>query len=146
MPHYLLRVEAVNLFANLIDDTDDLSTRRGGGLLALNAVGQINDHIGSTETLSGGHWGVHRAVHVRCGGHSAPPGIDAPMARDALDRYMLPFSLVKGKVLDAFCELRPNDPKVREWLGRTSGGANRDYDPERGRVRFGKQKGTATTR
>ncbi len=37
MPRYLLRVEAVNL-GHIIDDTDDLSTRRGGGLLALFAV------------------------------------------------------------------------------------------------------------
>ena len=34
MPEYLLRVDGVN-FANVIDDTDNLSTRRGGGLMVL---------------------------------------------------------------------------------------------------------------
>ena len=40
MPQYFLRVEGVNL-ANVLDDTDDLSTRRGGGLMLLNAVRQM---------------------------------------------------------------------------------------------------------
>ncbi|HYH63675.1 MAG TPA: hypothetical protein VD866_03160 [Urbifossiella sp.] len=40
MPQYVLRVEGVN-HANVIDDTDDLSTRRGGGLMLLYAVRQL---------------------------------------------------------------------------------------------------------
>ncbi len=40
MPGYFLRVEAVNL-ASVLDDTDDLSTRRGGGLMLLNAVKEL---------------------------------------------------------------------------------------------------------
>ena len=61
------------------------------------------------------------------------PGIDAPIARDGRNRPMLPFSLVKGKIRDAFRDLRPaDDPQVAEWLG--SGSA--DYQPERGRLRF----------
>ncbi|MDR3636734.1 MAG: hypothetical protein P4L84_23220 [Isosphaeraceae bacterium] len=40
MTQFLLRVEAVNL-VNVIDDTDDLSTRRGGGLMILNAATQM---------------------------------------------------------------------------------------------------------
>ena len=40
MPQFLLRVEGVNL-ANVIDDTDNISTRRGGGLMVLNAAGQL---------------------------------------------------------------------------------------------------------
>lgn len=40
MTTHLLRVEAVNL-GEFIDDTDELSTRRGGGLLALYSVRQL---------------------------------------------------------------------------------------------------------
>ncbi len=40
MPQYYLRVEGVNL-GNVLDDTDDLSTRRGGGLMLLNAAEQL---------------------------------------------------------------------------------------------------------
>ena len=40
MPKYLLRVEGVNQ-ASVIEDTDDLSTRRGGGLMILNAARQL---------------------------------------------------------------------------------------------------------
>ncbi len=71
------------------------------------------------------------------GGQSPPPGIDAPMARDGCGRFMLPFSLIKGKVLDAFRELRPGDPDVADWLGKPSRDANDDYAPDRGRLRFG---------
>ena len=60
------------------------------------------------------------------------------MARDGCGQFMLPFSLVKGKVVDAFRELRPKgDPEVRDWLGQSSGDANDDYAPDRGRLRFG---------
>ena len=47
MPEYVLRVEGVN-FADVIDDTDDLSTRRGGGLLVLNASAQLLETVGAT--------------------------------------------------------------------------------------------------
>lgn len=80
------------------------------------------------------------------GGQSPAPGIDAPMARDGCGRFMLPFSLIKGKVLDAFRELKPNDPAVADWLGRASGDANGDYDPDRGRLRFGDFATTQTGR
>ena len=69
------------------------------------------------------------------GGESPPPGIDAPIARDARGRFMLPFSLIKGKVLDAFRDLKPNDPKIHGWLGK--GSHEGSWEPERGRVRFG---------
>jgi len=82
------------------------------------------------------------------GGQSPAPGIDAPMARDGCGRFLLPFSLIKGKVVDTFRELRPGDPDVADWLGKPSGDANRDYEPDRGRLRFGdfttKQVGTQT--
>ena len=71
------------------------------------------------------------------GGQSPAPGIDAPMARDGCGRFMLPFSLIKGKVVDALRDLRPGDPDVADWLGKASGDANRDYEPDRGRLRFG---------
>jgi len=62
------------------------------------------------------------------------PGIDAPVARDAFGRVMLPYSLVKGKILDAFRDLRPNDPTIMNWIGVPSDeGA---YEPERGRLSF----------
>jgi hypothetical protein len=39
---YLLRVEGVNL-ANVIDDTDQLSVRRGGGLMVLNVATELKE-------------------------------------------------------------------------------------------------------
>ncbi|MBN9119964.1 MAG: hypothetical protein J0I06_12510 [Planctomycetes bacterium] len=82
------------------------------------------------------------------GGQTAEPGIDAPLARDALGRAMLPYSLVKGKVLDAFHDLgRGNHPDVHRWLGKPS--ADGGEDPDRGRLRFSdfvtEQPGTNTT-
>ncbi len=71
------------------------------------------------------------------GGQSPAPGIDAPMARDGCGRFLLPFSLIKGKVVDALRDLRPGDADVADWLGKPSGDANRDYEPDRGRLRFG---------
>lgn len=44
MPTYLLRIEGVNL-RSVIWDTDDLSTRRGGGLLLLDAVKQFAETV-----------------------------------------------------------------------------------------------------
>lgn len=44
MSEFLLRVEGVNL-VNVIDDTDDLSTRRGGGLMILNAAAQLPETL-----------------------------------------------------------------------------------------------------
>ena len=41
------------------------------------------------------------------GGMMAEPGIDAPLARDGFRRPMLPFSLIKGKIRDAFRALLP---------------------------------------
>jgi hypothetical protein len=86
---------------------------------------------------------------LTCGGEMSDPGIDAPMARDWLGRFMLPFSLVKGKVLDALTEIKstefephmqlqrffPKNGQLGDWLGRPSAGGS--YDPERGRLRFG---------
>lgn len=77
-------------------------------------------------------------------GGSSQPGIDAPAARDAHGRVMLPFSLVKGKVLDALRELYPNDPQVIDWFGKAS--AQGQWEPERGRVRFGDFHTTQTGR
>lgn len=42
--NYLLRVEGVN-HSNIIDDTDQLSVRRGGGLMLLNAVVELNGSL-----------------------------------------------------------------------------------------------------
>ncbi|MEX1027908.1 MAG: RAMP superfamily CRISPR-associated protein [Candidatus Paceibacterota bacterium] len=83
------------------------------------------------------------------GGEMSEPGIDAPLARDRFGRYMLPFSLIKGKVVDAIRELResdfqfdadwnryfPKDSQLADWLGLVS--TKGSYDPERGRIRFG---------
>jgi len=46
VPRYSLRVEGVNL-GNVLDDTDDLSTRRGGGLMLLNAAAQFHGMLES---------------------------------------------------------------------------------------------------
>jgi hypothetical protein len=63
----------------------------------------------------------------------AEPGIDAPMARDSMGNFVLPYSLVKGKILDTLRDLRPAD-FVSRWLGQPS--ADGGYDPDRGRLRF----------
>jgi hypothetical protein len=61
------------------------------------------------------------------------PGIDAPIARAGRKRPMLPFSLIKGKIRDAFRTLRTaTDAQVADWLGAEALG----YQPERGRLRF----------
>ncbi len=60
MPHYVLRVEGVN-HAAVIDDTDDLSTRRGGGLMLLYAVHQLADqlpHLSLTPVSTGASIGL----------------------------------------------------------------------------------------
>ncbi|MFO0869069.1 MAG: hypothetical protein U0935_08945 [Pirellulales bacterium] len=53
MARYLLRVEGVN-HANIIDDTDQLSVRRGGGLMLLNLASQLKEllpkHLGARLT------------------------------------------------------------------------------------------------
>jgi hypothetical protein len=67
------------------------------------------------------------------GNEPAEPGIDAPMARDTLGNFILPYSLVKGKILDALRDLRPPE-FVSSWLGQKS--AEGGYDPDRGRLRF----------
>lgn len=64
---------------------------------------------------------------------AAAPGIDAAVARNHEGIVMLPYSLVKGKILDAFREL-PTNPATLRWLGAPS--AHRDFDPERGRLSF----------
>lgn len=94
------------------------------------------------------------------GGEMCEPGIDASLARDGRGRYMLPFSLIKGKVLDALREMCPgdfeNDPAQRrygpksklfiDWFGQEP--RDGTYDPERGRLRFSDfhtdQTGTAS--
>jgi len=86
------------------------------------------------------------------GNDATEPGNDAPMARDAFGRFMLPYSLIKGKILDAFRDLRSDgfenytdpktgrkkyriiDPELGAWLGREPEGGN--LEPERGRLRF----------
>lgn len=68
------------------------------------------------------------------GGEMSEPGIDAPMARDHLGRFMLPFSLVKGKVRDALCDLGIEARRISEWLGQPS--HDGQFDPERGLLRF----------
>ncbi|MFO0869068.1 MAG: hypothetical protein U0935_08940 [Pirellulales bacterium] len=82
------------------------------------------------------------------GGETAAPGIDSPMSRDRHGRWMLPFSLVKGKVLDAITQLKtsdfalnqrlqrylPQNDELREWLGIPS--EEGTFDPERGRWHF----------
>lgn len=55
---FLLRVEGVNL-ANVIDDTDQLSTRRGGGLMILNAATQLRESL--AEDLQ------HRLIEIATG-------------------------------------------------------------------------------
>ena len=71
------------------------------------------------------------------GGHMAAPGVDAAVARDGFERPMLPYSLVKGKVRDALVDLDWDAGRIAEWFGVGSDEANKSFDPERGRLRFG---------
>lgn len=72
-------------------------------------------------------------------GSGGEPGIDAPMARNAKGQFMLPFSLIKGKVLDALRDLPDNwlTKNQKGWLGVESGDKAGNWEPERGRLRFG---------
>lgn len=53
MPTYFLRMEAVNISA-VIQDTTDLSTIRGGGLMLLHAVNMIDQEFTSLQAISTG--------------------------------------------------------------------------------------------
>lgn len=53
MTTYFLRMEGVNL-ANVVGDTQDLSTIRGGGLLLLDAIKEADQIIPGLEALSSG--------------------------------------------------------------------------------------------
>lgn len=70
---------------------------------------------------------------LTAGGEMTEPGIDAPMARDRYGRFMLPFSLIKGKLLDAMTDLGHHQSYSHEWLGMESA---RGEEPERGRLWF----------
>ncbi len=50
MQNYYLRIEAVNL-ANFIEDTEQLSIIRGGGLLLLRAMHEIEDKFERKDEL-----------------------------------------------------------------------------------------------
>ena len=69
---------------------------------------------------------------LTAGDEAASPGLDVAMARDRFGRYMLPFSLIKGKVRDALCELGNRNADI--WLG--SRNQDGEFEPERGRLRF----------
>ena len=90
---------------------------------------------------------------LTAGGEMSDPGIDAPLARDRFGRFMLPFSLIKGKVLDAVSDFRqgafhhdsdvkrffPDDRKLIDWLGLPSKGdqeSGKSLDPDRGLLHF----------
>lgn len=53
MPKYLLKMEAVNL-SSFIEDTQDLSTSRGGSLLLLNSTKRINEHFPKLKKIQTG--------------------------------------------------------------------------------------------
>jgi hypothetical protein len=75
---------------------------------------------------------------LTAGGFHSSPVIDSPMLRDRFGRWMLPFSLIKGKVLDAIQdfigESGIKQDEVKKWFG--SGSRDGSYDPERGLLRF----------
>jgi hypothetical protein len=66
------------------------------------------------------------------------PGIDSPFARNYKDQLYIPFSLVKGKLREAWAELAevgisfPSFPK--KWFGSKPGEGS--WDPLRGRLHF----------
>ncbi|HYH63676.1 MAG TPA: RAMP superfamily CRISPR-associated protein [Urbifossiella sp.] len=84
------------------------------------------------------------------GGEAARAGLDAAVARNSDGFPMLPYSLVKGKVVDALRRLHPgaferrdvnrkpkfraSDRRLADWFGNAT--ADGGYDPDRGRVRF----------
>jgi RAMP superfamily len=59
------------------------------------------------------------------------PGIDSPVARSDNGQVILPFSLVKGRVRQSWCELFGDDAET--WFGSKADGA---YVPNRARFRF----------
>jgi CRISPR/Cas system CSM-associated protein Csm3 (group 7 of RAMP superfamily) len=59
-------------------------------------------------------------------------GIDSPVARNDKGDVMLPFSLVKGRVRQSWCELSDRNDDVA-WFG---GAADTDFVPNRARFRF----------
>ena len=68
-------------------------------------------------------------------------GVDAPMVRDHTGRLALPATLIEGKLLEAWRQLRDLDDKtfdvpVEDWLGTTSDQAAGSYAPHRRRILF----------
>lgn len=70
----------------------------------------------------------------------AAPGIDSPVARGPGDHPILPFSLVRGRLRQAWEEIGPaigmGRPRLEELLGRASGDADGDWQPHAGRLAF----------
>lgn len=68
------------------------------------------------------------------------PGIDSPVARDASGRPVLPFSLVQGRLLQAWEEIGEaigvSRQRREELLGKASGDENGDWSPHTGRLFF----------
>lgn len=85
------------------------------------------------------HWVLNVTLQLEgpiltAGSEVAQPGIDAAVARDRNGRCMLPFSLVKGRVLEALRARQFDSAKLHAWLGAES--AAGDWEPQRGRLRF----------
>ncbi|MEO8164584.1 MAG: hypothetical protein ABI619_04235, partial [Betaproteobacteria bacterium] len=89
---YLLRVEGVNL-SNVIDDTDQLSVRRGGGLMILNAPAALKDSLAPeigdrlTEIATGASIGLFEFIA------DANTGDDAEAVRVAVEKHLREGSL-----------------------------------------------------
>ncbi|MEM9943147.1 MAG: RAMP superfamily CRISPR-associated protein [Planctomycetota bacterium] len=71
---------------------------------------------------------------LSAGGELSDLFVDAPMSRDGLGRFMLPFSLIKGKVLDALRDLGAESLFLKKWFGAESDGGS--VDPVRGKLSF----------
>lgn len=67
-----------------------------------------------------------------------PPGLDSPVARDPKRHPMLPFSLVQGRLRQAWEEigevLGVGTERLDELLGKASGDEQGDWSPHQGRL------------
>lgn len=67
-------------------------------------------------------------------------GLDQVFLRDADQNLVLPYSLVKGRLLEAWTELAAIDatfqPKTKTWLGEKPDEASGSFEPDRGRFHF----------
>lgn len=98
MPQFLIRVEGFNL-TNVIDDTDQLSVRRGGGLMVLNAVLKLKESL--SPELQDRLTEIATAASIGLFEFEAAGEVDALKVRDAVAGHLrdghLVYDTAKGE-------------------------------------------------